>query len=261
MMERSTVRPLRLAGRVALVTGAARGIGRGICLKLANEGARVVVNHLSHGEMAAAVVDEIVAGGGEAMTVRADISRREDAEALVAATVEAYGGLDILVNNAALTDVHKPWDQIDDDEWDDVMAVNLRGCFLCFRAAYPHLRAGGHGRVISISSVTFWLGTPRLVHYVASKGGVIGFTRSLAREVGVDGITVNAITPGAIQTEAELEVVPDQVAQAELMNELQSIKRRGQPEDIAGAVVFLASDESSFITGQTINVDGGWAMH
>jgi 3-oxoacyl-[acyl-carrier protein] reductase len=142
-----------------------------------------------------------------------------------------------------------------------VQAVNLKGCFLMFRAAYPYLRDGGHGRVINISSVTFWVGHTRLAHYVASKGGVIGFTRALAREVGTEGITVNAVTPGAILTEAELAIGgdPEQVRQE--MARLQSIPRRGLPEDVAGGVVFLASDAASFITGQTLNIDGGWALH
>ncbi len=133
--------------------------------------------------------------------------------------------------------------------------------FLCFRAAYPHLRDGGHGRVINISSVTFWVGHKQLAHYVASKGGIIGFTRAIAREVGPEGITVNAVTPGAILTEAELTMFPDQEAVAAQMASLQSLSRRGLPEDIAHGVVFLASDEASFITGQTLNVDGGWVMH
>ena len=145
--------------------------------------------------------------------------------------------------------------------WDRALAVNLKGCFLTMKAAYPHLLAGGHGRVINIASVTFLTGQGRLLDYVASKGGMIGFTRTLARDVGKDGITVNAITPGAILTEAELTMFPDQEAVQKLLAGLQSIPRRGLPEDIANAVVFLASDEASFITGQTLNVDGGWAMH
>jgi len=140
------------------------------------------------------------------------------------------------------------------------MDVNLKGCFLCFRAAHPHLRAGGRGRVINISSVTFHTGQAHLVAYVSSKGGMIGFTRTLAREIGPDGITVNAITPGAILTEAELRMFPDQAAVAAQMAGLQSLSRRGLPEDIANGVVFLAGDEASFITGQTLNIDGGWAM-
>ena len=160
-----------------------------------------------------------------------------------------------------LTDVHKPWREITEEEWDRVMAVNLKSCFLCFRAVYPAMEAAQWGRVINISSVTFWLGRPLLLHYVASKAGMIGLTRTLAREVGADGITVNAVTPGAIQTESELELFPDQAGLAAWLAGEQVVKRRGLPTDVAGAVAFLASDAASFISGQTINVDGGWAMH
>lgn len=252
---------MRLTGRVALVTGASRGIGRAIAVGLAREGAKVVVHHATRGDLARQVVADIMSAGGEAIAVGGDVALAADVSRLVDSAVTAFGGLDILVNNAAVTDVHKPWHQIDEAEWDRVQDVNVKGCFLCFRAAHPHLRASGHGRVINISSVTFWVGHNALAHYVASKGGVIGLTRALAREVGTDGITVNAITPGAIRTEAELEAFPDQEAIGAEMARLQSIPRRGLPEDIVGGVVYLASDAASFVTGQTINIDGGWAFH
>ena len=253
--------PVRLQGRVAIVTGASRGIGRAIAIGLAGEGARVVVNFATRGELAHTVADEIVAAGGEAIAVGGDVSDAADVDRLVRATVDRFGALDILVNNAALTEVHRPWYEISEDDWDRTQAVNLKGCFLMFRAAYPHLRDSGHGRVINISSVTFLVGHKRLAHYVASKGGVIGLTRALAREVGGEGITVNAITPGAIQTEAEIFQFPDQEHVLQEMAQLQSIPRRGLPTDIADGVVFLAGDGASFITGQTLNIDGGWALH
>lgn len=252
---------MRLQGRTALVTGAARGIGAAIARGLAREGAAVVVNYATRAAEAERVVAAIEAGGGRAFAIGGDVSLAAEVEAMVAATVERFGGLDILVNNAAVTDVHRPWTEITEAAWDRSLDVNLKGCFLCFRAAYPQLRAGGHGRVINISSVTFHTGQGRLLDYVSSKGGMIGFTRTLARDVGVDGITVNAITPGAILTEAELQMFPDQAAIAAQMAALQSVPRRGLPEDIAHGVVFLASDEASFISGQTLNIDGGWAMH
>lgn len=252
---------MRLSGRTALVTGAARGIGAAIAGGLAAEGAAVCVNYATRAEEAAGVVAAIEAAGGRAMAIRGDVSVAADVERVVAATVERFGGLDILVNNAAVTDAHRPWTQVTEADWDRSLDVNLKGCFLCFRAAYPHLLAGGHGRVINISSVTYWTGQKNLIHYVSSKGGMIGFTRTLAREIGPEGITVNAITPGAILTEAELTMFPDQEAIAAQMAALQSLSRRGLPEDIAHGVVFLASDEASFITGQTLNIDGGWAMH
>lgn len=247
--------------RVAIVTGGSRGIGAGICLALAESGAKVAVNYRSHALEAEEVAGKIRMLGGEAIAVAGDVSKTAEVEALVATTAEQLGPPLILVNNAGLTDTHKPWTAITEDEWDHVMAVNLKSCFLTLRAVHPYMQAAGWGRIINISSVTYWLGRQNLLHYVASKGGMIGFTRTLAREVGGDGITVNAVTPGSIHTESELKIFPDQERLKEQMDELQSVKRRGMPADIAAAVAFLASDAASFITGQALNVDGGWAMH
>ncbi len=252
---------MTLHGRVALVTGGSRGIGKAISHGLARDGAKVAVAFHRHEEDAAGVATQIREAGGEAIAVSGDVSRAADVEAIVRRTVAELGPVTILVNNAGMTDTHKPWHEITEAEWDRVLAVNLKSCFLLFRAVYPYMKEAASGRVINISSVTFWLGRPNLLHYVSSKGGMIGFTRTLAREVGVEGITVNAITPGAIQTESELELFPDQDRIAGFLSEVQAVKRRGLPEDIAEAVVYLASEGSSFVSGQTINVDGGWAMH
>lgn len=246
--------------RVALVTGGSRGIGAAICRALAADGCAVAVNYRRRADDARAVVDSIVGAGGRAVALAGDVSDAAAVDRLVADATETLGPVTILVNNAALTDAHKPWTQIDEAEWDRVMAVNLKSCFLCFRACYPAMREAGWGRVVNISSVTFHLGRPHLVHYVASKAGMIGFTRSLAREVGTDGITVNAVTPGAIQTESELELFPDQEGIAAWLLPEQAVKRRGTPQDVAAAVAWLASDAAAFVSGQTINVDGGWAM-
>lgn len=250
-----------LTGKVALVTGGSRGIGRALCIALARAGAAVAVNYHANRTAAESVVTQITGEGGRAIAVPGDVSRAADVDAMVQTVADQLGAVSILVNNAGITDAHKPWQQIDEAEWDRVLAVNLKSCFLTLRAVYPSMRDAGWGRIVNVSSVTVHLGQANILHYVSAKAGMIGFTRTLAREVGPDGITVNAITPGAIQTESELEMFPEQAQLATRMNQLQSIKRRGRPDDIAGAVVFLASDASAFITGQTINIDGGWAMH
>ena len=252
---------MRLRSRVAIVTGGSRGIGAGLCEAFGREGAFVVVNFKDDSKSAHCVVQRIERAGGTAVAVQADVSNSSDVAKLVEAATERFGAVDILVNNAAMTEVHKPWHSISEGEWDQVLSVNLKSCFLCARAVYPFMRESKCGRIINISSVTYLLGRPNILHYVSSKAGIIGFTRSLAREVGSDGITVNAITPGAIATDAEASTFPDQEQLAAFLFDVQSLRRRGAAEDVAGAAVFLASDEGSFVTGQTVNVDGGWAMH
>lgn len=252
---------MRLKGRVAIVTGASRGIGNAVVRAFAREGARVVLNYIEHEDEALRTVDQINTAGGTAFAFKADVTRSDQINAMVAATVERLGTVDVLVNNAGIYP-RSAWIDITEDEWDRVLAVNLKSCFLCSKAVYPAMKAQGYGRIINVSSVTFWNGQANLAHYVASKGGIIGFTRAIAREVGGDGITVNAITPGAVQTETELEMFPDQQDEfAARFAELQSIPRRQIPADVTGAFVFLASEEAAFITGQTLNADGGWMMH
>ena len=256
----------RLDGRVALVTGAARGIGRAICERLAADGAAVAVNYWSQGRAveAEAVAAGIRESGGSAMAVRADVSDAGQVEVMVREVAGALGPVTILVNNAAVTRVHGPWTDIDEAAWDRVMDSNAKSLFLCCRAVQPSMAAAGWGRIVNISSVTFLLGRADLVHYVASKGAGIGFTRSFARAVGPDGITVNSVSPGAIETEMETELELAAERRVEIaadLARLQAIPRRGKASDVAGIVAFLASDEASFITGQLINVDGGWAMY
>ncbi len=254
------------AGRVALVTGAARGIGRAICERLAAEGAAVAVNYASDARAgdAAAVVASITEVGGRAMVVQGDVSVAAQVDRMVRTVAEGMGPVTILVNNAAITKVHGPWTDITESGWDDVMDTNAKGMYLCCRAVHDGMVAAGWGRIINIASVTFLTGQANLAHYVASKGAMIGFTRSLARSVGPEGITVNSVSPGAIQSDVELELTAEPGQREQLaadMARLQSVPRRGMPADIAGAVAFLASDDASFISGQLLNVDGGWAMH
>lgn len=253
----------KLAGQVAVITGSSRSIGASIAKRYAREGARVVVNYRSHPELAERVVQEIAEQGGEAFAYGADVSSEREVQGMVAATIERYGTIDILVNNAAM-DPRKTWYEITAEDWDHLMGVNVRSQFLCAKAVFPFMKEQGYGRIINVSSVTFFTGPKNLLHYVASKGAIIGFTRALAREVGNDGITVNCITPGAIKTETELEKVGSiEVLKRDeaSLKGLQCIPDRVTAPDLEGAFVFLASKECAFITGQTLNVDGGLIMH
>ena len=251
---------MRLAGRVALVTGGSRGIGAAVCRAYGREGARVVVNYQRAAEQAYQVVSDIQAAGGEAIAVQADVAQATDVVRMVATAREQFGSIDILVANAAVYP-RAPWDQLDEAQWDRVMAVNLKGAMLCVQQVCPDMRVRGYGKIITVSSVTAELGWGPYLHYVTTKAGLIGFTRSLAREVGKAGIRVNCIMPGAIQTEQELADFPDQATLATFLAERQCLPQRGVPEDLVGAFLFLASAESDFITRQLLNVDGGWVHY
>jgi 3-oxoacyl-[acyl-carrier protein] reductase len=245
-----------LEGRVAIVTGGGGGLAEGICATLAASGAAVAAVDRSL-EKAERVVQ--LASSGRCIALEADVSDKASVDAMAQRVISELGGIDILVNNAAIYPL-RPWTEIEEEEWDRVMAVNLKGYFLCARAAYPSMRERGKGRIINVASITFFIGWSGFLDYVSSKGAIIGFTRTLAREVGPDVITVNAISPGAFPTDAE-RVHPDQEALNRRILEQQSLKRRGTPEDVGNLAAFLASDAASFITGQTIMIDGGWAMH
>lgn len=254
---------MKLKNKVAIVTGASQSIGKAVAIRFAQEGAAVVVNYLNNRVLADAVVDKIISEGGRAIAFGADVSDEQQVAAMVRAALAAFGQVDILVNNAAI-DPRKKWNEITVAEWDQVMTNNVRSQFVCCKAVYPHMRERGYGKIINVSSVTFWFGKTGYVHYVASKGAVIGFTRALAREVGADNITVNCITPGAVLTETEIEKVGSLQAQqeaTETLKSLQAIPRRQLTDDLVGAFVFLASADSDFTTGQTFNIDGGWMMH
>lgn len=236
------------AQRVAIVTGAAQGIGAAIARRLAADGHRVVVADLND-EKAGGVAAEI-----DGLGAHVDVSDPDSVQALIALVVERYGRIDILVNNAAVQPFAE-WEEITFDDWRRVMAVNVDGLFLMTRAVYPEMVRGGYGRIVNITSNTFVAGTPHFAHYVASKGASIGFTRSLAGEIGKHGITINAVAPGLTATEGVLGgghgddfdfVVP-----------AQAVPRRAMPQDIAPAVAFLASEDAAWVTGQTLVVDGG----
>jgi 3-oxoacyl-[acyl-carrier protein] reductase len=251
-----------MEGRVAIVTGAAHGIGRVYALRLADEGANVVIADLDEAG-AAEVAAEIESAGGDALGVQCDVSDEESIAAAVNATVERYGKIDILINNAGMFSVvpmsRVGFEDISREEWTKMMDVNVTGTWLACKAAVPEMRKNGYGKIINISSGVVFKGVPMRVHYVASKAAIIGFTRTLAREVGGDNITVNCIAPGG--TLSEENPTPEVLEARQKKTGDRAIPRVQVPEDLAGAMAFFASTDSDFITGQTLVVDGGSAMH
>jgi 3-oxoacyl-[acyl-carrier protein] reductase len=253
---------MRLKGRVAIVTGAARGIGQAYCLALAREGAQVIAADILS---CAETVAQVEQAGGEALGVMVDVANAQSTQTMATQTLQRFERIDILVNNAAVYGGLRltPFEEILEAEWDRVMAVNVKGLWLCCKAVIPPMRLQGYGKIINISSDTIWMGVPLFLHYVTSKGAVFAFTRALARELAGTGIAVNAITPGYTMTEAAQGLAdPETVARLRAwVVDQQIIKRHEEPTDLAGTVIFLASDDSAFITGQTINVNGGATHH
>ncbi len=245
-----------LANRVAVVTGASGGLGRAIALALAAEGAAVTVHYGKSAAAAEEVVSAIRAGGGRAISHQADVSNPEQAEGLIKAAVDAFGRVDILVNNAGINRDNLLL-RMKVEDWDAVMATNLRGVFNCTRAVSRPLLKQRGGRIINIGSAAGILGNAGLANYSASKAGLIGFTRAVARELASRNITCNVVSPGAIDAGMLESLTEDQ--RMALLNQV-PLGRLGTPDDVAGAVVFLASDRAEYITGQTLAVDGGMTM-
>jgi NAD(P)-dependent dehydrogenase (short-subunit alcohol dehydrogenase family) len=250
----------KLDGKAAIVTGAAQGIGAAYAKALAAEGAGVCVADVGDPQR---VVDEIKASGGRAIGLRADVADPRSVAAMVARTAESFGGVQILVNNAAVFGklALKPFEEIDSAEVDEVLRVNVRGVFECSKAVAPLMRSQGYGKIVNIASGTVFKGTPMLLHYVASKGAVVAMTRCLARELGEAGVRVNCLAPGLVLSESVRsnpvwteKMIANNVAS-------RALKREAEPQDMIGTLVFLCAPDSDFMTGQTLVVDGGAVMH
>lgn len=250
---------MRLKERVAIVTGGAKGLGRAFAMRLAEEGAHLMVVTRKDMENLKETVRQIRDRGGTASLFQADVAQESDTLAMAEATIKEFGKIDILINNAAIYDgiKRKPFYEIDPDEWDLVMTVNVKGAFLSIRAVFPYMKEKGYGKVVNLASEVFFTGSHGFSHYVASKGGIIGLTRALAVELGPYNICINCVAPGFTDTEASRGLAD--------VNKYDTsrtpLRRLEKPEDLTGAAVFLASPESDFMTGQTLLVDGGRAMH
>ena len=247
-----------VSGRVVIITGAGQGIGRAYAAELARKGACVVIAELN-GEMAEAAAADIARQGGTALAVQTDVGSEKSVDAMVAKAIDRFGHVDVLINNAAIfsTLQRRPFYEIPAEEWEQVMRVNVTGSFFCAKAVVPSMKARGWGRIVMISSSVVPAGFPFFAHYLSSKAAVIGLTRTMARELGRDGITVNALLPGATDTEIPIAGRTDQVRA--FLAERQCIPRVGVPEDLLGAILFLSSPASDFMTGQSMMVDGGMA--
>jgi 3-oxoacyl-[acyl-carrier protein] reductase len=243
-------------GKVAVVTGGSRGIGRAIALRLAGDGATVVVNYRGDENAANGVVEQIKVGGGEALAVQADVSQVAEAQALIEAAKKAFGRVDILVNNAGTTRDTLLM-RMSEDDWDIVIDTCLKGAFNCIKAASRQMMRQRYGRIVNVTSVAGISGNAGQANYASAKAGLIGLTKTVAKELGSRQITCNAIAPGLVPTDLTADLPQDLVNQA---IDRTLLGRTGTPEDMAAAVAFLASDEAGYITGQVLAVDGGLAI-
>jgi len=246
----------KLANKVIVVTGASRGIGRAIALRVSKEGAKVALVTRSSLEKMAEVAKQIESAGGEVHQIQADVSRVDDAKRIVSETIEKFGKIDILINNAGITKDNLLI-RLKEQDWDSVMAVNLKGSFNCLKAAARPMMRQRSGKIINMSSVVGMMGNAGQVNYAASKAGIIGMTKAAAKELAAWNITVNAVAPGFIETDMT-ESIPEDAKK--LMLQWIPLQRSGKPEDVAGVVAFLCSEEANYMTGQIIQVDGGMRM-
>jgi 3-oxoacyl-[acyl-carrier protein] reductase len=251
---------MKLKNKVCVITGAGQGIGKYYAERLAEEGAKIVI--AEHNEVTGkSVAEQITSSGFEALFVKTDVSNEDSTQAMATAAVEKYGGIDVLINNAAIFASlgFKPFDQIPIEEWDQVMAVNLKGLWFCCKAVVPVMKAQQRGKIINTSSSAWDMGRPLYLHYVTSKAGIVGFTRGLAKEVGEWNINVNCVSYAGIVTEIERESYTPE-AQERVLNQ-QCIKKPGVPQELVGTILFLASDDSDFLSGQNIHPNGGLYFH
>ncbi len=250
---------MKLKDRVAIVTGAGKGLGRAFAVRLAREGAKVLVVTRSDIEGLKETVRMIEEEGGAAAWLKVDVTNPRDVEMMASKAISNFGGVDILINNAAYYYglKRRPFNEIDPEEWDRMMAVNVKGAWLCIKAVFPSMQERGKGKIINLASEVFFTGSHGFAHYVSSKGAIIGLTRALAVELGPHDICINAVAPGFTETEASATLAD--ISKYDVSRT--PLRRLEKPEDLTGIVAFLCTDEADFITGQTFLVDGGRAVH